>query len=55
LLLTQHGVRPEQSLFCVHWTQAPLAQCGVDPLQAAQVAPQWASTSHAVQALAESQ
>jgi hypothetical protein len=49
--LEQHISRPEQSLFWVQATQVLVRQCGVDPLHAAQVAPQWASTLHAAQVL----
>ena len=49
--LVQHVSRPEQSLFWVQATQALVRQCGVDPLHAAQVVPQWASTEQAAQVL----
>ncbi len=48
MLLTQFGVSPEHSELVVHCTQAVPEQYGVEPLHAAQLAPQWALTVHAV-------
>jgi hypothetical protein len=55
LSLTQHGVSPEHSELVVHCTQTLPEQCGVELPHAAQLAPQWASTEHAVHAFEVSQ
>lgn len=53
-MLFEQQVSPdEQSLFCVHATQVLVRQWGVEPLHAAQVEPQCASTSHAAQPFEE--
>jgi len=54
-LLTQHGVSPEQSALVVHCTHAPPEQRGFEVPHAAQLGPQWESTSHAVHAFEVSQ